>query len=152
MTGLNIIPVQDTITDYVKTEFAAYEVFEDGILDNAYLLQLNSKIKPYIVVSHGSPSRNANGASFGGVRLDEYVASVDVSVVAPTGKQVRQALNIIHDRLVGFKPTGGSALTPFASGGPWAVLNDSGAAHVYTGSVRFEYAINSEDPGAYITP
>ena len=152
MSGLDAISVQDTITAYIKTTFDAYEVYEDGVLDDAYLLQMNNKIKPYIVVSHSSPSRNVNATSFGGVRLDEYVGAVDVSVIAPTGRQIRLALNIIHDELVGYKPTGGGALVPFASGGPWAVLNDSGAAHVYTGSVRFEYPLNSEDPGAHITP
>jgi hypothetical protein len=152
MSGLDVISVQDTITEYIKDEFSAYVVYEDGVLDDEHLLQLNNKIKPYIVVSHGMPSRNAAATSFGGVRLDEYTCTVDVSIVAPTGKQVRLALNIINDYLVGWKPTGGGALTPFASGGPWAVLNDSGAAHVYTGSIRFEYAINSENPGEYITP
>lgn len=152
MAGLDVIAVQDIITEHIRDEFSAYEVYEDGVLDDEYLLQVNNNVKPYIVVTHGMPMRNPTGASFGGVRQDEYTCSVDVSIVAPKGKQVRLALNLIHDQLVGFKPTGGSALTPFASGGPWAILNTSGATHVYTGSVRFEYAINSEEPGAYITP
>lgn len=152
MSGLDVIAVQDTITSYVESQFSAYEVFEDGVLDDEALLQLNSRVKPYIVVSHGMPTRNLNGTSFAGVRFDEYTCSVDVSIVAPRGRQVREALNLVHDRLVGYKPEGGSSLTPFAAGGPWAVLNDSGAAHVYTGSVRFEYAVNSVDPGANITP
>lgn len=152
MAGLNVIPIQDTITEYIKDEFSAYTVYEDGVLDDEYLLQMNSNVKPYIVVTHGVPSRNPGAASFGGVRLDEYTCTVDVSVVAPIGRQVRLALNIIHDKLVGWKPDGIAALVPFAAGGPWAVLDSAGAAHVYTGSVRFEYAINSDDPGAYITP
>lgn len=152
MTGLNVIPIQDAITGYIKTAFEAYSVYEDGVLDDEYLIKQGSKIKPYIVVSHGMPVRIPSAASFAGVRFDQYTCDFDVSVVAPRGKQVRGALNIIHDTLVGYKPTGGGSLIPFASGGPWAVLDASGAAQVYTGSIRFEYAINSEDPGAYITP
>lgn len=152
MAGLNIIPIQDTITAFIKTEFPNYEVFEDAPLDDEYLLKLKGKIKPYIVLSYGMPLRVPANASFGGVRLDEYTSNVDVSVVAPTGKQVRKAMNIIHDRLVGWKPTGGGALTPFASGGPWAVMDSNASPYVFTGSIRFEFAVNSENPGEYITP
>ena len=152
MAGLNVIPVQDAITQHVENQFSAYEVFEDAPLDDEYLLKLNGKIKPYIVLSYGMPVRSTVNGSFSGVRYDEYTCSVDVAVVASTGKQVRKAMNIIHDRLVGWKPTGGGALTPFASGGPWAVLNAGGAPHVFTGAIRFEFPVNSENPGEYITP
>lgn len=152
MAGLNVIPVQEAIYDFISTEFSAYEVFEDAVLDDEYLIKQNNKTKPYIVVTHGMPVRSGANTSFGGARLDEYVCSVDVSVVAPTPKQVRKAMNIIHDRLVGWRPTGGGILTPYASGGPWAVLDPGGVPHIYTGSMRFEYPVNSENPGEHITP
>lgn len=152
MAGLNVIPVQDAITAFYVAEFSGYNIVEDGLLDDEYLVKQSNKIKPYIVVSHGAPMRLGANTSFGGVRFDEYVCSVDVSVVAATGKQVRKVLNLIHDVSVGWKPTGGGALIPYASGGPWTVYDGNGSPHVFTGSIRFEYAVNSEDPGAYITP
>lgn len=152
MTGLNVIPVQDAITAFYVDEFTGYNVIEDGLLDDEYLVKQSNKIKPYIVVTHGMPVRSGFNTAFAGVRFDEYVCSVDVSVVAATGKQVRKVLNLIHDRSVGWKPTGGGALTPYASGGPWAVYDSAGSPHVYTGSMRFQYAVNSEDPGAHIVP
>lgn len=152
MAGLDVIPVQDAITEYVRTEFPAYDVYEDGVLDDDFLIKQGGNIKPYIVITHGMPTRLIGNGSFSGVRHDQYTCSFDVTLVAPVGKQVRQAMNLIHDRLVGWKPTGGGALVPFASGGPWAVVDAQGATHVYTGSIRFEYPINSENPGQPITP
>lgn len=152
MTGLNMIPVQESITEFYVTNFPGYDVIEDGLLDDEYLVKQSNKVKPYIVITHGMPMRSGTGSAFAGVRFDEYTCSFDVSVVAPTGKQVRKVMNLLHDKSVGWKPTGGGALIPYASGGPWAVYDGNGSPHVFTGSIRFEYAVNSEDPGAHIIP
>jgi len=152
MSGLNLITVQEIIAAYVRQEFPAYEVYEDDILDNESLLRTNNKVKPYIVLRWGGLMRDGRGTSFAGVRLDEYVSNVDVNVVAPTPTQCRKAMNIILDKLIGWKPTGGGALTPEGGAGLFVVNNREDKPHLYIASGRLTFAVNSEDPGAYITP
>lgn len=152
MSGLNLITLQETIAAHIRAEFPNYEVREDDIIDDDALLKSDGKIKPYIVLRWGGLFRNAANANFGGVRLDEYVSSVDVVVVAANGSQARKGLNVVLDKLIGWKPAGSSPLTPFGGAGVYTVNTGAGRPHVYGASGRLRFAINGEDPGANIQP
>jgi hypothetical protein len=152
MAGLNLVYVQDLIAAYVRQEFPNYEVYEDDVIDDDAVLKMSNQVKPYIVLKWGGLSRDTANTSFAGVRFDEYNSSVDVMVVAPTGKKARLSLNIILDKLIGWKPTGGGALTPFGGAAVYVLNSNNGAPYVYVASGRLNFALNSEDAGAYITP
>jgi len=151
MSGLNLVAVQDTITAYIKAQFPAYDVVEDEILDDNYLLKVNGKVKPYIVLRWGGLFRDTGGTSFSGVRFDQYTSAVDVNVIAPTPSQARRAMNIIMDRLIGWKPTGGGAMIPEGGSGVYVIVDDNNKPHIYLGSARLSFAINSENVGSYIS-
>lgn len=152
MTGLNLFAVQEIIEAHIKSEFPNYDVYDDDVLDDEAILKINNKVKPYIILSWGGLDRNLAGTSFAGVRYDEYVSSVDIIIAAPTGKQARMALNVILDKLIGWKPINGGAMTPFGGIATSVVNNSAGRPHVYLASGRLEFAMNSENVGAYITP
>lgn len=152
MSGLDLIPVQDAIAAYVRQEFSGYEVYEDDVMDDESLLKVSNKVKPYIVLRWGGLFRNQRGANLAGVRFDEYISTVDVSVVAPTARQCRQAINIINDKLIGWKPDGIASLIPEGSGGAFVFADNNGKPHLYIQSNRFMFAVNTSNPGSYITP
>jgi hypothetical protein len=152
MSGLNLFAVQEIIEAYIKAQFPGYAVYQDDVLDDEAILKVDNKAKPYIILSWGGLDRNLDGTSFAGVRHDEYTSFVDVIVAAPTGKQCRMSLNIILDRLIGWKPTGGGAMTPFGGVATSVVNNLAGKPHVYLASGRLEFAMNSENVGEYIQP
>lgn len=152
MSGLNLVLVQDTIAAYIRQEFPNYTVVEDMMLDDETIIKNNNKIKPYIVLRWGGLNRRTAAANFGGVRFDEYFSSVDIVGVAPTGNQARRILNIVNDVLIGWKPTGGGAMTPAGGAGVYVVNDVNGKPAVFMASGRLTFAVNSEDPGAYITP
>lgn len=151
MAGLNLIPVQDNILAYVEAEFPGYEVYEDMVLDEESLLRVDNNVKPYIVIRWGGLMRNLRGGAFSGVRYDEYTSNFNLSIIAPTPKQCRRALNIIYDKLVGWKPTGGTPLIPETSG-VYVVADTNGKPHIYIGSTTMSFAANMENPGEHITP
>lgn len=152
MSGLNLITVQDIIEAHIKAEFPGYDVYNDDVLDDEAILKISGKAKPYIILSWGGLNRNTAATSFAGVRHDEYTSSVDIIVAAPNSRQSRVALNVILDKLIGWKPTNGGAMTPFGGIDTAVVNNSNGRPHVYLASGRLEFAINSENVGAYITP
>lgn len=152
MSGLNLFAVQEIIEAHIKAEFPGYQVYPDDVLDDEAILKVENKAKPYIILSWGGLDRNLAATSFAGVRHDEYTSSVDVIVAAPTGKQSRMSLNVILDRLIGWKPTGGGAMTPFGGIATTVVNNSAGRPHVYLASGRLEFAMNSENVGEYIQP
>lgn len=152
MSGLNLIAVQDIIEAYIKSEFSGYSVYNDDVLDDEAILKIDNKAKPYIILSWGGLNRNTAATSFAGVRHDEYTSYVDIIVAAPNSRQCRVALNIILDKLIGWKPINGGAMTPFGAVASSVVNNNSGRPHVYLSSGRLEFATNSQNVGEYIQP
>lgn len=151
MSGLNIIPIQDAITAFVRQEFTNYDVYEDIIIDDDIPQKVNGKVIPYIVI-RWSGARRSGSSSFGGVRLDEYIGSVDINAIAPTPSQARKLSNILFDKLVGHKVDGISPMYPDSASLIWAVGNTNAKPDVYVASFGLSFPINYTDPGAYITP
>jgi hypothetical protein len=152
MAGLDLFAVQEEIAAHIRATFPSYDVVEDDVVDDEYILRLDNNVKPFIFLRWGNLNRLANNASFGGVRFDEYVSSCDVSVVAPSPRISRKASNMINDLLIGWKLSSGTRLTPTSGSATWAVVNNSGRPHLYVTSMRFGYALNAESVGENITP
>jgi hypothetical protein len=151
MAGLDLFSIQEVIAAHIRAEFPAYEVKEDDIIDDEYILRLNNNVKPFIILRWGSLMRQQTNTSFVGVRADEYTSMVDVIVVAPNARIARQASNMINDKLIGWRIPGGSQLTP-AGNGVWAVPDKEGKPHLYISDTQFNYAVNFDGVGEYITP
>lgn len=152
MSGLNIITTQDSIEAYVKAEFPGYEVYDNDVVDDDFIIKMGNKVKPYIVLNWGGLNESGTNGSFVGVRHDEYYSTVDVSVVAPTSRQARSALIVIMDRLIGWKPTDSTPLAPSGGMDIIGVPDYNGKPNVYLASQRLRYNVNTTDVGAPIVP
>lgn len=151
MSGLNFITTQESIEAYVKAQFPGYEVYDNDVIDDDFIIKLGGKIKPYIVLNWGGLRNSMTNGSFAGARYDEYYSTVDVAVVGPNSKQSRIALNVILDKLIGWKPTDS---TPLAVEGGMDIIgipNYDGRPNVYLASQRLRYNINTTDVGSPIT-
>ena len=152
MSGLNVITVQDNIEAYINAQFPNYVVYDTDVPDDDSIIKVGNKIKPYIVLQWGALNSAPNAGSFIGARFDEYYSTVDVAIVAPTARQARVSLNIIVDRLIGWKPTGSSHLSSDGGMGIVPIVNRNGKPNIYIASSRLKYAINADNVGSYITP
>lgn len=152
MAGLDLVSVQDIIEAYIKVEFSGYAVYDDDVLDDEAILKIDGKAKPYIILVWGGLNRSATNTSFAGTRYDEYNSSLDIVIAAPNGRQARRSLNAVRDKLIGWKPTNGGAMTSSGGYATSVVNNSSGRPHVYLATCRLEFAVNSGDVGSYIVP
>lgn len=152
MAGLDLFSIQDEIGAHIRATFPTYEVVDDVVVYDNYILRLDNNVKPFILLRWGSLLRSGGNASFGGVRYDEYTSSVDVSVVAPNPRISRQAANMINGQLIGWKLSSGPALIPTGGQATWAVNDSNGRPHLFVSSMRFNYAVNAESVGQNITP
>ena len=152
MSGLNIIPTQDSITSYIREEFSGYEVYEVDVVDDSTIIKKDGFVKPYIVLRYGGLRDSGNAGSFVGARHDEYYSTVDVIVVAQNSRQARISLNIIVDKLVGWKPVYSTPM--YIDGGMdvWGSSSGSGAPVVYMASSRLRYNVNTTSVGQPIQP
>ena len=152
MSGLNLEPGHEAIVAYVKEEFPNYTVYENSVLDDEFILKIGNKVKPYIVISFGGLFPSGTNGSFAGARYDEYTTTVDATVVAANPKHSQKAMNLVVDKLVGFKPEGIAAMRLQGGSMMWGVADNNGVPHVYLSSQRLTYAVNGENPGEYIQP
>tara|TARA_R110000782_G_scaffold94088_3_gene177769 strand:+ start:1988 stop:2446 length:459 start_codon:yes stop_codon:yes gene_type:complete len=152
MSGLDVVSVQDSIEAYVKEQFSNYAVYDSDVFDDNAVIKVANKIKPYIVLRWGGLRNSNTGGGFGGVRHDEYYSTVDVAVVSPTSKQSRIALNIIVDKLVGWKPAGSNHMKSEGGMDIIGIAIYDAKPTAYLASSRLRYAINATDVAAYITP
>jgi hypothetical protein len=152
MAGLNLVEVQDIIAEHIIDEFPAYKVYQDYILDEEELAKQDSRIKPYIVISWDGLTRLNSGASFGGVRKDQYVSGFDIGIIAPTPSQCRRGINIIVDKLVGWSYDNVGFLTPGSSTGSFVVAERNNRPHMYMAMAEFSFPMNAVDPGSPILP
>lgn len=152
MSGLNYITTQDSIEAYVRQEFSGYEVYDNDVIDDDFIIKTGNKVKPYIVLNWGGLNGSGTGGSFAGARHDEYYSTVDVSVVAPTSKQSRVALNIIIDKLIGWTPLDSTPLTISGGSDVIGIPDYDGKPVVYFATQRLRYNINTTSIGSPITP
>lgn len=152
MSGLNLTTTQDAILAYVRQEFPNYVVYENSVLDNEFILKIGNKVKPYIVISLGGLYPNGRNSSFAGARQDEYTSTIDATVIAAKPEHARVGMNLVVDKLIGFKPDGISPMSLQGGSAMWGIPDNNGSPHVYLASQRLTYAVNNVDPGSYITP
>lgn len=151
MDGINLISLQDQILAHVQSEFPAYQIVDDIILDDEYLLKVKNNVKPFVVIQWGSLARSGVESSFAGVRHDEYRSNFSLAAIAPTPKMARRVSNMFMDRLIGWKIQG-SELTPSSSIRTFAVKDSNSNPHLYIASGTLSFRFNSSNPDANITP
>ena len=144
MTGLDLVSVQDAIATHIETALSSYEIKQDYVLDDESILKLDNRIKPFIVIRWHGLVRSFTGASFGGVRLDEYNSAVDIIAVAPNPRISRQALNYAMDALIGWQVPGGSPLTPEGGSSAFSVPDYNGKPHMYLSVNTLSFQVNSD--------
>jgi hypothetical protein len=151
MDGINLVSLQDEIAAHVVSEFPNYEVVQDEVLDDEYVLRVNNNVKPFVVLQWGGLGRDSREASFSGVRHDEYSSSFDIVAIAPSPRISRRVLNMFMDNLIGWRIQG-SALTPSSRIDTFAVRDSSGSPHLFLSIGTLGFRFNSSNPDAYITP
>jgi len=152
MSGIDLVAIQEEIALHVRTTFPQYEIKEDEVLDDEYVLRVSNKTKPFVVIRWSGLSRDASNASFAGVRHDEYLSRFDLVAVAPAPKIARKVLNICMDQLIGWRISNGAQLTPTLGQTVFPSVDNNGVPHLYLGIGTLEFRFNSENPNSYITP
>lgn len=150
MNGIDLVAIQDEIALHIETSFPQYEVKEDEVLDDEYLMRIDRKTKPFVVIRWSGLTREVTNASFAGVRHDEYSSRFDIIAVAPAPRIARKVLNLFMDQLIGWKISNGAALTPTLGQAVFPVTDRNGSPHLYLGIGTLGFRFNSENPDSYI--
>jgi hypothetical protein len=58
MDGINLVDLQDDIAAHIVSEFPSYEIVQDEVLDDEYILRINNNVKPFIVLQWGGDRKS----------------------------------------------------------------------------------------------
>lgn len=111
--SVNPTQEQDSITEFLRSEYPNMAIIPDGLPDDDYdeiTYNAQGEMNTFVVLWY-SNIKPGRAKGFGGRKLDSYFATVDVVVVARDGDRARVVLNDITDRLIDFKAEGGGRLT-----------------------------------------
>lgn len=151
--GFDLVSIQDNITAELRRVLPNTQVIEDGVLDETNLVRNSAlQLVPYIVPRYGSIRRKPLGYALSGTRNDDYYSTVDISCVAPTGRQARQVLAVATDALIGFKPDGSVEMTIEGLPDNFAIMSNEGRPTAFVASVRMRHGANANDVGSHLTP
>jgi len=150
--GINLISLQDEIYNHVVAEFLNYEIVQDVVLTDEYILKIDNKVKPFVVLQWGGLQRDGANASFAGVRHDSYYSTFNVVAIGPNPRIAKRVSNMFMDRLIGYKTSQGSELTPVGRAVDFAVSDSNSVPHLYLAVNSLSFRFNSTNPDANITP
>lgn len=153
MAGLDLLVVQDSITDKVKLLLPNTMVLEDSIPDDRDLPRDQyGELTSFVVVRHGPLRSSRYGKAFMGPRYDDYYSTCDVICIAYIGRNARAMSNVTTDGLIAFQPEGGEKMILEPDTVSFTVASNEARPTQYGNSTRFRFGINGEDVGAHVTP
>ena len=147
--SFNLIAFQDLIEQHVQSQFPAYTIYDETVLDDEEIVKFQGKFRPFVVIRHTGMLRSTVQTSFAGVRKDEYIGGFDLTLVAPSPSQAKIAAAMMQDELIGWKLPNGSYLTPEGGASNFVLPDFNGRPHVYLSVVGFSYRLSENDPISY---
>lgn len=148
-SGLDLTSTQNSIMEYLTTELSQYSFLEGPMVEaDEFITDSEGEVPPQFHVWFGKLRRG--GRSVKGARNDEYVTYVDIVALGSYYPDVRDALNLVTDYLLGFKPEGGTQLVP-DGGSNDSIRSQSVRPIVLADTQRFAYGVNTS-PGPRAEP
>jgi hypothetical protein len=154
MAGFNTLLIQDNITAKLKATLPFHQVVEDGVVDDVNLIRdpTSQQVVPYIIVRFGPLRRKYLGNSMGGSRHDDYYSTTDIMTIAPRGRMARQAMMILTDALIGWKPDGTSEIVIEGGSSEFVVMSNEARPTAFVSSIRMRFGVNQGGVSEYLTP
>lgn len=148
----NLYAIQSDITNYMKTQFPQFHFFRNTVPEDEEVPRDDTEVNPFFVVQYGPMYPRARGRSIKGPRNDEYYSWVQVVGIGSVEDDVANALALLVDRLLGYKPAEATRLIP--QGGPtdYGSRQYSVRPVLYYQSQRFEFNIAQTGLDGFLTP
>lgn len=149
--AFDLYATQASITAYLREQFPQYVFEENTLPEDTPVPRQGEEVNPFFLIQYGNMTRRPKGASFYGARNDDYYSWCQVIAIGSVDFQIRAALSLIVDRLIGFKPVGGNRLLPDGGPADYGSRQYSVRPVLYYSSQRFEYGLNQNGLDGYLS-
>lgn len=139
---------QDSITDFLRTQYPHIEFIVGGLADddNETLRSAISGKRTFVLLHYTQSRPTGRGRSFNDYKLDGHEAGLDAFVVSMSDEKARRFINDMGDRLVGFRTDGGGRVRKSGaifSNGRQAVLQTNSPSR-WTRTESYVYGVASK--------
>lgn len=143
--------IQSSIKGMLETQFPQYEFYDNTVPEDKEVPREGMEVNPFFVLQYGAMYDRPNARAISGARNSEYYSWVQIISMGSVDNDVRSALSLPVDRLIGFKPTGGNALIPVGGPADYGSRQYSVRPVLYYSSQRFEFTIKQNGLDGFLT-
>lgn len=138
---------QASIAAYLREQYPDMAIIEDGLpADNNDAITYSTEgVNTFVLLWFSNP-KPGRKKGFAGRKLDSYIGTVDVAVIARDASRARIVLNDITDRLIDFKPAEGGRMTQGTAlfGDARQVKQEENRPERWMRTNRFDFGIASK--------
>lgn len=149
--AFDLYAIQKSITTHLKTTFPQFKFFRGTIPEDMQVPRQGEEANPFFVLQFGTMYSRPKGKSIKGPRNDEYYSWVQVVGMGSVEDDISDALSLVVDRLIGFKPTGGTALIPEGGSPDYGSRQYSVRPVLYYQSQRFDFNIKQNGLDGFLS-
>lgn len=133
--------VQHDIRNYLRTTFPQYQFFTSSVPEDDEMPRVGDEVLPFFVLQFGPLWPRPRGKSIKGPRNDDYFSWVQIIAVASVEERAADAVALVTDYLIGYKPVGATSLIPDGGMSDYGSRQYSVRPVMYYQSQRFEFGI-----------
>lgn len=152
--SFDLYAIQKNITEYLETEFSGITFFRNTTPEDEEIPRISGsdEVDPFYILQFGPMMNNPQGKSIKGARNDEYTSWFQVFGVGSVEDDIANHLSLVVDRLIGYRPTGATALIPDSGTTDYGSRQYSVRPVLYYQTQRFRYNITQNGLDGFLTP
>lgn len=150
--AFDLYAIQSDIKAFLESEFPQYVFYRNTIPEDQQVPRQGEEVNPFFVLQYGQMYPRPRGKSVKGARNDDYFSWVQVIGMGSVEDDVASALALPTDRLIGYKPVGGTPLVPDGGSTDYGSRQYSVRPVLYYQSQRFEFGITQNGVSGHLTP
>ena len=149
--AFDLSAIQKDITTHLKSTFPQFEFFRNTVPEDEQIPRQGDEANPFFIVQYGPMYPRSRGGSMAGARNDEYYSWIQVIGIGSVEEDVADALALVVDRLIGYKPAEATRLIPQGGPADYGSRQYSVRPVLYYQSQRFEFNIAQSGLNSYLT-
>lgn len=147
----DLYAIQKATKNSLTTTFPNYKFFRNTIPEDQQVPRQGEEVNPFFVLQWGPMMRRARGRSIKGPRNDDYYSWMQVVGIGSVEDDIGDALALIVDRLIGYKPAGSTGFVPDGGTTDYGSRQYSVRPVLYYQSQKFEFGITQNGLGGYLS-
>lgn len=149
--AFDLFAIQKNIETTLATWYPQYSFYRNTVPEDEQVPREGEEVNPFFVLQFGQMYPRTRGRSIKGARNDEYYSWFQLIGMGSVEDDVASALSLLVDRLIGWKPTGATALMPDGGSTDYGSRQYSVRPVLYYQSQRYEFTITQNGLDGYLS-